>query len=218
MSNKNEFRSVGAFMVERFSKMAAFLALLIGLSVALPVVAKTDAVVAPKEAVSQSDNERARNYFTDTVLTTHKGNKVKFYTDMLEGRVIMINVMYTSCQGACPLMTQKLSKVSKELGDLYGKDVHFVSVSNDPERDTPEALREFAQKQAVNQNGWTFLTGPKENIDYVIQKLGLYSSQFEQHTSMILLGNTRTGHWTKINPTTPYEAIVLKLKQLAAEG
>jgi cytochrome oxidase Cu insertion factor (SCO1/SenC/PrrC family) len=166
---------------------------------------------------SPSEIERARNYFTDTVLTTHEGNEVRFFSDMLEGRVVMINVMYTNCTGACPLVTQMLSQVSRDLGDLYGKEIHFVSMTNDPERDSPEALAEFARKQNVNLDGWTFLTGSKQKIDGVIKKIGLYTPNIEEHKAMILIGNTRTGHWQKIRPNIPYQAIAVKLKELAAE-
>jgi cytochrome oxidase Cu insertion factor (SCO1/SenC/PrrC family) len=151
-------------------------------------------------------------------MTTHEGKKVRFYSDTLDNRTVVVNIMYTSCDGACPMLTQKLSMVSRQLGDLFGNRVHFVSVTNDAERDTPEALAEFARKQKVNLDGWTFLTGPKADVDRVIKKIGLYSPQFEQHTSMFLIGNTRTGHWQKIPPHLPHEAVTLKLKELADEG
>ena len=194
------------------------LILAFSLLVSQPAVSATDVISKPAEPISTKENERARLYFTDTELTTDKGEKVKFYSDVLAGHIIMINVMYTSCKGACPLMTQKLSRVSQQLGDLYGTDVHFVSISNDPQRDTPDALTKYAEKQGVNKNGWTFLTGQEDKINHIITKLGLYSPDFEQHTSMILLGNTRTGHWKKVPPNIPYESIVIQLQQLAGEG
>jgi len=173
---------------------------------------------AAKKTMSPGDIERARSYFTDTEMTTHEGKKVRFYSDTLDNRTVVVNIMYTNCEGACPMLTQKLSIVSRELGDLFGNQVHFVSVTNDAERDTPEALAEFARKQKVNLDGWTFLTGPKADIDGVIKKIGLYSPQFQQHTAMFLIGNTRTGHWQKIPPHLPPEAVAVKLKELAAEG
>lgn len=170
---------------------------------------------AAKKTLSPGDIERARNYFTDTELTTHEGDKVRFYSDVLDGRIVMINAMYTDCIGACPLVTQKLSQVSRELGDLYGKDIHFVSISIDPENDTPEALSEFAMEQSVNLDGWTFLTGTKQKIENVVKKIGLYTPNKEEHKALILLGNTRTGQWQKVQPNIPYQAIAVKLKELA---
>jgi protein SCO1/2 len=200
------------------SVAALFMALPARSSVAANPAPASSSVAAsptPAKSISRSDLERARNYFTDTELTTHEGGKVRFYSDVLDDRIVMINVMYTNCKGACPLLTQKLSQVSRELGDLYGQSIHFVSISNDAERDTPEVLAEFARKQNVNLDGWTFLTGPKQKVDAVIKKIGLYTPRFEQHKAMILLGNTRTGHWQKVPPNLPYQAMAVKLKELA---
>jgi cytochrome oxidase Cu insertion factor (SCO1/SenC/PrrC family) len=187
----------------------------VALFVVLPAKSSVAANPAPTKSITKSDIDRARNYFTDTELTTHEGVKVRFYSDVLDGRIVMINVMYTNCKGSCPLLTQKLSQVSRELGDLYGQSIHFVSISNDAERDTPEVLAEFARKQNVNLDGWTFLTGPKQDVDAVIKKIGLYTPRFEQHKAIILLGNTRTGRWQKVPPNLPYQAMAVKLKELA---
>ena len=191
---------------------AALLALLSG-----PGIAATAGSVGSvgKKPLTPGDIERARGYFTDTELTTHDGRKVRFYSDMLDNRTVVINVIYTSCKGACPMITQMLSFVSKEVGDRFGDDIHFVSISNDPERDTPEVLSEFAQQQGVNLDGWSFLTGPKTDVDQVIKKIGLYVENFEAHKSMLLIGNTRTGHWQKIPPNLPPQAIATKLKEVA---
>jgi len=177
--------------------------------------ASADQGARSRQPLSAGDIERARNYFTDTLLTTHDGEKVRFYSDLLDNRTVVINVMYTNCKGACPMMTQMLSFVSKEVGKRFGEDIHFVSISNDPERDTPDALTDFAHKQGVNLDGWTFLTGPKSDVDRIISKLGLYESNFEQHKSILLIGNTRTGHWQKVPPNLPPQAIATKLKEVA---
>jgi len=200
------------------SVAALFMALPARSSVAAnPAPANSSVATSPTPAksISRSDIDRARNYFTDTELTTHEGSKVRFYSDVLDDRIVMINVMYTNCKGSCPLLTQKLSQVSRELGELYGQSIYFVSISNDAERDTPEVLAEFARKQNVNLDGWTFLTGPKQDVDAVIKKIGLYTPRFEQHKAVILLGNTRTGHWQKVAPNLPYQAMAVKLKELA---
>lgn len=202
------------FRGEKFSRLS-FVLLMAALLV-VPLIPQVHA--AGTEPLSTADIERAREYFTDTELTTHEGKKVRFYSDVLDGRVVVVNVIYTNCEGACPMATQMLSRVSNDLGDLFGKQVHFVSLSNDAERDTPEALAAFAKKQNVNLDGWTFLTGPKQQIDGVIKKIGLYTENFEQHKAMMLLGNTRTGRWKKVAPNVPYQSITVKLKELADEG
>ena len=174
--------------------------------------------VTPKKELTPQEIERARGYFTDTEMLTQDGERVRFYSDLLDGRVVAVNVIYTSCKGACPMITQKLVAVRRELGNLFGEQVQFVSITNDPERDSPEVLADFARKQGVEPGGWTFVTGPKADIDRVIGKIGLYTPQFEQHKSMILIGNTRTGHWQKIPPHLPPQSVAIKLRELVSEG
>lgn len=215
----NEIRLWRMRVVSGIAGSGFIIVLLCALLVAPTLDAATASPGASKkQALSPGDVERARNYFTDTLLTTHEGNKVRFYSDLLDNRTVVINVMYTNCKGACPMVTQMLSFVSKEVGNRFGDDIQFVSISNDPERDTPDALADFAHKQGVNLDGWTFLTGPKADVDRVIGKLGLYESRFEQHKSMLLIGNTRTGHWQKIPPNLPPQAIAVKLKEVAGES
>ena len=171
-----------------------------------------------KVTAPASEIERARNYFTDLPLVTNEGKDVKFYSDMLDDKVVLLNVMYTKCEDACPLLTKHLAAAKEQLGDLFGKEVFFVSISNDPNRDTPEKLTAFARKQNAYHPGWKFVTGNKNDVDSIIRKLGLYTPNIEEHNTLLLAGNTRTRHWIKIVPNIPPEAIAQKLRDLAAEG
>jgi len=86
------------------------------------------------------------------------------------------------------------------LGDRMGKDVFFYSISIDPERDTPAALKAFAEKYHAGP-GWTFLTGTREDIDRLSKKLGLYSAPDPEnkdgHMPALLIGNEATGQWIR---------------------
>lgn len=160
----------------------------------------------------------ARAYFTDTELVTQDGRKVRFYSDVLEGRVVLINVIYTNCQDACPLITQKLNEVRVQLGEQFGSRIHFVTITSDPVRDTPKALKDFAKKQNANQAGWTYLTGPKKNVDFVLRKLGQFSQHVEEHSTLLIAGNVPEKRWSKIRPDAPSPAISERLKLLADSG
>lgn len=205
----------------RFSKIV-FTAVLAAASTMFIMVAgqakQTQTIAVESKQLSKQEWERARNYFTDTQLVDRHGRQVRFYSDVLDGRVVLMNVMYSSCQGACPMMTKMLTQIKDELGNRFGTDIYFVSISNDPERDTPAALSKFAEKQNATDKGWYFLTGEKDKINRVIKKLGFYTENFEEHTSLLIAGNTRTGHWIKIKPSSPLPGIVLRLNQLADEG
>ena len=129
----------------------------------------------------------------------------------------MINFIYTDCADACPLLTYKLTQVKKALGERFGKDVFFVSISIDPERDTPEALRTFAARQKAEHPGWIFLTGKKSHIDTIVKKLGQYKAEAQMHSTLLLAGNVKTRHWAKVPPLATVEEMILRMQTLVSE-
>jgi protein SCO1/2 len=138
-------------------------------------------------------------YFPNVELTTHTGARVHFY-DLIKGKTVAIELIYTSCQFACPLETARLAQVQDLLGDRMGKDVFFLSISIDPAHDTPAVLNAFAEKYHAGP-GWTFLTGKAEDIDLLSKKLGLYSAPDPEnkdgHIPALLIGNEATGQWMR---------------------
>jgi len=148
-----------------------------------------------------ADNARwGANYFPNVILTTQDGSKVRFYDDVLKGKSVVIDLIYTECVDACPLETARLVQVQKMLGDRVGKDIFFYSISIDPKRDTPKVLKEYAEKYHVGP-GWTFLTGKKADIDLISKKLGLYTdpdpNNRDGHTPSVLIGNEPGGQWMR---------------------
>src|SRR5215510_4392980 len=138
-------------------------------------------------------------YFPNVELTTHTGARVHFY-DLIKGKTVAIELIYTTCQFACPLETARLAQVQDLLGDRMGKDVFFLSISIDPAHDTPAVLKAFAEKYHAGP-GWTFLTGKPEDIDLLSKKLGLYSTPDPEnkdgHIPALLIGNEATGQWMR---------------------
>src|SRR5216683_3611334 len=155
--------------------------------------------------VSAADTgRRGAEYFTNIELTTQYGTKVRFYDDLLKDKIVVIELFYTCCIDACPLETARLAQVQRMLGDRVGKDIFFYSISIDPKRDTPEALRAYAEKYHAGP-GWLFLTGKKEDIDLLSKKLGLYSNpnprNRDGHIAAVLIGNEATGQWMRNSAT-----------------
>jgi protein SCO1 len=155
-------------------------------------------------ANAQVPSRWGANYFPNVVLTTQDGTKIHFYDDVLKGKIVVIDLIYTSCVNACPLETARLVQVQKMLGDRVGKDIFFYSISIDPAHDTPKVLKEYAAKYHVGP-GWTFLTGKKADIDLVSKKLGLYTepdpNDPDGHTPSVLLGNEPMGQWMRDTAT-----------------
>src|SRR5689334_15609235 len=111
------------------------------------------------------------DYFPNVPLTTQDGTTVHLYDDLLKGKALAINVMYTSCKDECPLETARLVQVPRLLGERMGKDIFFYSITIDPKRDTPQVLKAYAQKYGAGP-GWLFLTGKEEDIKLATKKLG----------------------------------------------
>lgn len=188
--------------------LAVFTAMVIGFSSASVASTGTD------QAASE---EKAREYFTNLEVIDQDGNRLRFYDDVLSGKVVVINFIFTNCQGACPLMTQNLKMVRDMLGVELGKDIHFVSISIDPVRDTPAAMKEFAENQYADEDGWRFVTGDPDNLEYIVKKLGQYNDNVEAHSTLLIAANVRTAHWTKIAPNIPPNGVVDRLRGLIEE-
>jgi protein SCO1/2 len=92
----------------------------------------------------------------------------------LRGKVVAVSFLYTACPDICPLLTQKLVEVQDALGEDFGKKIAFVSITVDPEHDTPEVLRDYAAAWEAKTAGWSFLSGPPEAVRDVVRLYGVY--------------------------------------------
>lgn len=145
---------------------------------------------------AREEPSAARKYFSDVELLDQDGKKVRFYTDVLKGKTVIVNAFFTTCTSVCPPMTRNMEKIQKALGDRVGRDVFLVSITVDPSVDTPPRLKEYAQKFHA-RSGWSFLTGKKENLDWALYKLGQYVENKEDHKTIFIIGNEPTGLWKK---------------------
>src|SRR5215203_2048488 len=138
----------------------------------------------------------AHKYFGDVKLVNQDGQEVRLYTDLMQGKTVVINAMFATCTGACPVMSGTFAKIQEHLGARVGKDVNLISISVDPVNDTPAKLKEYSARFKAGP-GWYFLTGSKENVDATLRKLGQYVENREGHQNLFLIGNDRTGLWKK---------------------
>jgi protein SCO1/2 len=163
--------------------------------------AKTAVQIQPKNGGKQAsantaDQSPGHRYFTDVLLINQNGEKMRFYSDLLQGKVVIINSFFGTCQGSCLPMNRNLEKVQEALGERLGKDVRIISISVDPLVDTPPTLREYAKKLHAKP-GWYFLTGDTQNVDFALKKLGQFVDDKQDHLNIIIIGNERTGLWKK---------------------
>ncbi|WP_407691927.1 SCO family protein [Pseudomonas tructae] len=171
----------------------------------------------PAEApvASEGGTRDARTYFTDTVLQDQNGRSLRFYEDVLKDRVVLLNVIFTHCNDACPLITRKLREVREALGAEAASKVTFISLSSDPQNDTPQVLKAFAEKQGVDSANWLFLTGDKAQMDRVLARLGHLIPSPEQHSTQLIAGDVANKRWSKIRPDAPAQAIAQRLQLLS---
>ena len=138
----------------------------------------------------------AQRYFSDVELIDQDGRKLRFYSDVLKNKVVVINAFFTTCTSVCPPMNRNFERMQEALGDRLGKDVFLVSISVDPETDTPARLKEYGRRFHARP-GWLFLTGKKENVDWALYKVGQYVETKDDHTNIFIIGNEPKGLWKK---------------------
>lgn len=158
--------------------------------------------------------ETAAAYFPNRELITQDNKPVRFFDDLLKGKTVMINFVFTTCTGVCPPMTANLSKVQEFLGDRVGRDINMITISVDPLVDTPQVLKKYAATFKAKP-GWHFLTGKKEDVDKVLQKLGGYVDDKLKHSSVLLVGNLETGEWVKMAAMAKPDQIAEAVRKIA---
>jgi protein SCO1 len=139
-------------------------------------------------------------YFPDVLLTDQDGKPVRFYRDLIRGKTVIINFIYTHCDGICPGTTTNLVKVQQALGARVGRDVFMYSLTLDPARDTPAVLKAYAEAYGVKP-GWQFLTGAPADLERLRRRLGLVDLDPKvdrvrsQHLGMVIVGNEALDRW-----------------------
>lgn len=135
-------------------------------------------------------------YIPNVPVQTQDGKTFAFYDDLIKGKIVVVNFIFTGCSQLCPLTTARLAAVQAELGDAVGRDIFFYSVSLDPLNDTPEALKKFAAGFKIGP-GWQFLTGQPDDMKLIRERLGERSRDIGEHQALVILANDKTGEWGK---------------------
>jgi len=183
-----------------FSATAAGLA-----SVAAPVLARSRTM--PQDGVE---------WFTNVPVLTQNGETLRFYDDVMKGKILLINFFFTDCDNVCPIATDNLVRVQELLGDRVGKDIRMISISLQPEHDTPEVMAAYAKKHSVGP-GWFFLTGGRDDIELLRHRLGFWDidpvvdADPEQHLGTVRIANEPMHRWAMspslLNPTALVRAV-----------
>ena len=168
--------------------------------------AKTKTKADREPAPATSSDSFSSMKIPNAAVLDQNGKQLNFYSDLIKGKTVAINFIFTTCTTICPPLTATFRRVQQDAA-ARGLAVQLISVSVDPTTDTPERLRDFASKFKA-EPGWTFVTGDKTQIDSVLQALGAAVSNKNDHTPMILIGNDASDYWTRAYGLTSPTKIV----------
>ena len=158
-------------------------------------------LVAAKPA--QGSGGGSSGYLPNVMVETHDGRKVRFYDDLVRGRMVVFNMMYVNCANICPPNTANLLQVQQALGDRVGRDVFMYSITLQPDFDRPAALRDYMKQYGIGR-GWTYLTGKREDIDLIRRRLGFFDpnpvidADLKEHTGMLRIGHDARDRWSMV--------------------
>jgi len=188
-----------------------------GLALAAPVSAAEDHSHhhhAPQQQGAEKPAAVQVKY-GDTVLTDQNGRKVKLKSEVLGDKLVVMDFAYTNCTTVCPVLTALMAQVQTQLGEAAGKEVALVTITVDPARDTPARMKEYAAKHGAKP-GWLWLTGPTGTVNEVLKGFDAYAPNFEDHPPLVLVGDTKTGEWTRFFGFSDPKDIVAKVNELRA--
>ncbi len=177
---------------------------------AAPAVAVTDRVAQlGNYRLTAATGNRRSDLFPDVSLTDQHGNTHRFRSDIVRDNIVCVVLFYTECQGTCPGTTQMMKRLRESLKDDFATEpVKFVSISLDPENDTPDDLLAYADNNGIAEEDdlpeWIFCTGTLEDVESIRRSLGLYDpdpvvdADRTQHAALLTFGNDQYDRWTAL--------------------
>lgn len=139
-------------------------------------------------------------------VTDHTGRSYFFQKDLVEGKIVVINFFYSECKNLCPMMTTNIKRVNQLLAERNVNDIHFYSISLDPEKDTVEKLAEYHQLRSLPAN-WKLLRASWADMEELRHAIGFFDrdpaidADRAQHSGMLRIGNAPMGRWIATSAT-----------------
>ena len=178
-----------------------------------PGAARGHGEVHKHDAAAAAAPSAAKVVLRGDPLLDQTGKRVRLADDVIGGRIAVVNFVFTTCTTVCPVTSATFQQLQGRLGAALGKEVVLISISVDPLSDTPERLHEYAGRYQARA-GWTWLTGAKPNVDAVLKGFGAYTPNFEDHPSMVLVGDA--GGWTRFLGFPAVDQLLARVGDLRA--
>ncbi|PJA97787.1 MAG: hypothetical protein CO128_10715 [Ignavibacteriales bacterium CG_4_9_14_3_um_filter_30_11] len=111
---------------------------------------------------------------TDYKLITQDSTQFNFPSD-LKGKTVVLSYIYTNCPDICPIITQNIISINKQIDKEEIDNIVYVEISFDPERDIPSVLKNYAEVRGIKSPNWYFLTGDKKTVFNLLKDLNVYA-------------------------------------------
>ena len=175
-------------------------------------------IVCPLTVFAQQKQDRkpSKDAITNVTVVDQDGKRIDFYEDLVKGRVVAINFIYTTCKAICPMQGNQFARLQTMLGDRVGKDVLLISISADPEADSTEKVKAWLSHFGAKQ-GWTFVTGEKIEIDRLSRALTGDQARTGNHSPAIFIGNYDRGLWRRVYGLAEPERLTGMIVEMTAD-
>ena len=203
-NNRRESHSRFKFRQLRFLRRAIIPALMIALGAVSTYAQQGRDKKPPKDAIS------------NLILVDQDGKRIDFYNDLVKGRVVAINFIYTTCNSVCPLQGNHFARLQSMLGNRLGKEIALISISADPEADSPQKLKAWLSTFGASQ-GWTFVTGEKTEIDRLSRALTGDEARVGTHSPVLFIGNYDKGVWKRVYGLAEPERLTGMIVEMTAD-
>lgn len=150
-------------------------------------------------------------YLPNLPVVDQNGTRYRFYDDLIKGRKVVINFIFTSCSAICPLTMARMAQLYDKLGDIAGSDVRFYSITVDPDNDDPAALKRYAEALKLDPK-WKLLTGDPADLQIIRDKLGERTRVASDHRHEMLIGNDLLGDWSKDSAYGDLERVAINIR------
>ncbi len=167
-----------------------------------------------ESAATSRAAETSEVSFADVELIDQDGQTVHLNPDLMGDRIVVMGFIYTSCNTVCPVVSSIMGKVQAQLGERVGSDVQLISISVDPQTDTPERLQEYARHYQKGP-GWSWLTGQPQAITSTLKGLGNWSADYANHPPVIMIGKGDSNSWSRYYGFTDPAVLVAQVEALS---
>jgi protein SCO1/2 len=192
----------------------ALLGLMLQLSAATTVTASQASQSSQQREQSKSFTaDPAPAHIPDINVVDQNGKPHHFYSELVRGKVVVINFVYTTCTTICPPLGATFGKLQKNLGQKLGKDVFLISISVDPVTDTPTRLRAWGAQFGAKP-GWTLVTGEKTELNRLLRVLGADTASPESHSPLVLIVNDKAALWKRVYGLGASSALMHSIEQM----